>query len=813
MKTISLLVISLLLCLAPTRWSQAQQTDQSSKIFETPLRQGNLKVNAIRHSVTAEGYPCVVYEGELSYSGSFVVQALGNFSPASTVYVTSAPSGSTPTDLSPSKARYILKSAEEGWQVSRVYGTRGEDRMYLNAGKIDLYFFTSKEDFPLLDRVSVSDDGDDRDFEENAGQVKTFIDEQQAKGPSNEPKETLPEGKVIPNPAGNYSHQVNEWYNYSTFTTLYLTAGSLITLETSGTVGGTSDPVLHLFDPNNPDARSWSDDDSGPGLESKLSVVIPYTANYVLLARPYGDNVSATTKIYKNGVLFLSNTPIGGRRYTHTAYSGVRNFFTAYILGDTRLFALNNVAGNVRGYNDDYWGPGTFSWGLRSRVVKNFPTSVSTTFICAYSTSVYSSGVADTYMGNPNGNAYTWFPNFNANDCIQSASSSSAYNCISWSGGITASWIWPPFDPLYSASTELGTFDKFYGNMPARYSGAWDYYRAGANVNNAMIDLWKLGTGTTGYTHASVKKPGNNNPHGYDWESKPGSLDRCFHPRNALNGPDYGAVTDYYVFGGTVARNFENQPNDKETITCDADAVRMGFDVYDNPRLSNAAQLKLNTLLGNTSSTLASDFARKYDAWKNTWGNFAGASNPEAYTKNHEYDELLSFSRRNIPAVLPLLFSRYIQGDILSTPLLWTLTRPTYDALIEELQRELLENTRNADGKYIIRSTFGNNVMYIEKILRELQTTPAFTVNVSPNPVSDRMNVDVTLTAESKVSVNITSSRTNAKLSPAREVKLAAGTHRFTVSTRPIAGGTGDIILVQVQVNETVQTVKAVVGQ
>lgn len=821
MKTI-LYAWLIMLCITPAALVKAQETGeplQGIKKFDEPLKLGDARLTGIRHEVK-NNFPCVIYQVELETAGEYVLQSFGNFSTNNPVYVTVAQSGDLPSDLDPGRARYALKIGEDGWQSCRATSTDGTDRIHLPAGKSDLYLFTKESDFALSDRISISANGYDPEYDENVSKIKNFIDEQTASGPSDAPKEAEPRERrnpnaagdysmVIPNPQGNYSHQVNENFNYSTFTYIYLTAGSVITLETSNTVGGTSDPVVHLFDPNNPDARSWTDDDSGPGLESKLTVFIPATANYVLLVRPYSDNVSGTTKVWKNGGLYLNNTPIGGRRFTHVAYSGTRNFFTAYMTGDTRLFTLNSVAGNVRGYNDDYWGPGAFPWGLRSRVTKNFPTSINSTYICAYSTSVYSSGVTDTYMGNPNGAAYSWFPNYNVNDCIQSAPSSFVYNCISWSGGITGSWKWPPSDPLYAAGTELGTFDKFYKNTPARYTGAWNYTRAGANVGNAVIDLWKVGTGATGYTHASVKKPGNNNPHGYDWESKPGSLDRCFHPRNALNGPDYGAVTDYYIFDGTFARSVPG----KELITCDADAVRLGYDVYDDAKLSNAAQLKLTSLLSQTSPSLASEFARLYEVWKATWGKFAGASDPNAYAKNNEYDMLLNMCKRNGEAVLPLLFSRYIQGDFISTPLLWTLTQPKYLPLIEEVKQDILSNPNDAQGRYIIRSTFGNNVLYIEKILRDLQAAPAFTVTVSPNPVSDRMNVDVTITAESKVTVNITSSRTNAKISPARETKLAAGTHRFTVSTRQIAGGVGDIILVQVQVNETTQTVKAVVGQ
>ncbi len=110
------------------------------------------------------------------------------------------------------------------------------------------------------------------------------------------------------------------------------------------------------------------------------------------------------------------------------------------------------------------------------------------------------------------------------------------YNCWAWSGGITNYCVephnWGPWvsgEPWEVDEGDLKSFDNYYlnredggakGSAP-RYAGAWNYVRTDINDPDVTIDLWKWNFNDV-ISHASVRKPGNGYPHGYDWESKMG---------------------------------------------------------------------------------------------------------------------------------------------------------------------------------------------------------------------------------------------------------------------------------------------------
>ncbi len=104
------------------------------------------------------------------------------------------------------------------------------------------------------------------------------------------------------------------------------------------------------------------------------------------------------------------------------------------------------------------------------------------------------------------------------------------------SGGITSEWINPNFTlvggyltPWYNKDNQVA-FDNFYGNNPQRYIGATTY-SVTDNETDAVINVYKNGDT---WTHASVRKPANNQMHGYAWESKLGTAERIFHTLHSL---------------------------------------------------------------------------------------------------------------------------------------------------------------------------------------------------------------------------------------------------------------------------------------
>lgn len=794
---------------------------QEQKTYSKPLTAGEVTISTIRNTMV-NGNPTVIYTLNVPVTASYFIQAFGSFSGTAKTFFSKNKPGSFAR-----ANEFSLPVSKTGWQVIPCAAAPGKT-ILLEAGVQEISFFTTGNAFPLIDMLSISKTGNDARFNNHTAGFLAKLDvlkqETMPQPATSKADESM--NKILANPLATYEHQVDEAFSYSTYSLYYFTAGTTITFETKNS---TKDPVLHLFDAANPDANSWYNDDDGPGFESLLSVTIPVSGYYGLLARPYYDNQAGTTDIYKDNAVFFSATPIGGRRFDISmANTGNRNFFTCKLTGsvpDTRLFTLTAPGGAVRGYNDDYSpAGGDWSWGRASRIKKNFLSNTTTTFVCAYGTA--NNGSCDVYMGNPNSSAYTdWaFPNYKQNDCIQAAPSSGTYNCISWSGGVTTWWEWPLDNgsSYYVANNPLQSFDNFYKNTPKRYSFAWNYTRTGANVNNAVVDLWKIPNGGN-YTHGSVTKPGNSNPHGYDWESKPGGLERSFHPRNALNGPGYGAVSNYYIHDGTYApAQLVILPGFKisEGMATDADAVKAGLDVYDEAKLSDAASMKLQDMVRKTDGSITGAFEELYKNWKATWAQNMAFSDPAAYTQNDAYKQLYAFAVRNTDAVLPVIFKLFTSSneEILACKLLWALTESKYSKLMNDVKSDNLAKPNDAQGRYIIRSMYGNYIHYIEKILGGLTETPKaaaanISVNVSPNPVRNRFAVSFTLNTTAKVSITAASAQTGRKQVVQDETTLQPGAHRFTADATRFAGGTGDFISVQVTVNGVTTTTKVMIGQ
>ena len=87
------------------------------------------------------------------------------------------------------------------------------------------------------------------------------------------------------------------------------------------------------------DTYSGINDDYSGTIESSITVIVPVSGTYALVARPYWNAASGTTNIKKNGVAFLTNSPIGGLRFYNAYRTGDLNFFTCRLTaGDTRIF-------------------------------------------------------------------------------------------------------------------------------------------------------------------------------------------------------------------------------------------------------------------------------------------------------------------------------------------------------------------------------------------------------------------------------------------------------------------------------------------
>jgi len=704
-----------------------------------------------------------------------------------------------------------------GWQW--VFGTKGT---LLTAGKHEIRFETSNTPgVPVIEELLVQTTALGRDATNVPGaDFLAACNRMQQQRVVATP--TVAEAgdlttKVLPNPEGLYDHAIDTSFAYSHFSWVYLTAGNHQFRTASSTVSR----ALTVFNPNN-FILSWSNVNGGVNGESQLDLIVSTAGYYAVMVRPYPSG-SGLTDIYLDNTLLVDNAVVNGRTYTMSALKGGDlNFFTCRLTqGDTRMIASRYFASSARGYNDDYTTAGDWNWGYASRIKKSFGTdSVQYGYVCAYSP--LSTGISDVYLGNENSNVnYTNYPEFpllKPDDAIKTASNTGMYNCISWSGGITSTWVWPPsWYSTYNCPANdmnLTCFDNFYSNNPVRYPGAWNYTRTGATSANAVVDLWAL---NGHFTHASVRKPGNNHPHGYDWESKPGGTTRTLHPRNALTnlGWGYGAVVNYYIPTGTYARNATLN------FETDADAVRAGVAVFDVARLSETADQKLTTLLRKTEAGFTARFNELYAAWKKTWEQNAIYSDPAAYCKNEEYKALEAYALKNPKQAMLRVFEKFVTGnEHLSGELLLTLTKEKYGYLMDQVKAERQAKPNDAQGRYRIHGDHDNGVLYVEKILAVLDYQPdpvvitdAVNIVVSPNPVKDRLVVNLTLQQNSRVSITVLSSQTGIRRVVQPEKELLQGTHRLETSIQGIAGSTGDMLAVQVVVDGVVKTVKVLVAK
>lgn len=721
-------------------------------------------------------------------------------------------------------AQHIL-ATETGWQRSTATSLVKNDGLgvYLPAGRHTVSFSMNGNTPPLTDQVSFSRGNVhpelDASWQRFSSRLSTMLEERPVSVvPAADKYSGSESSKVLNNPEGNYDHAIDTAFSYSTFHLVYLQAGNSYSFSTNGS---TKDPVLHLFSASNLNTYSWTGDDFNGTWEANITVTITVTGYYYLLARPYYASQSGTTNITQNGVTLFSATPIAGQRYATTPRTGDLNYFTAKLAGqsypDTRIFTLFTSSGTVTGYNDDYNNNngGTWDWGLGSRIRKNYTAGSSVVYVCAFNAS--RTGTCDLYMGATNatlpssGEAGN-FPLLKGEDAIQTAPNNYDYNCIAWSGGITTSWVWPPdpFSTWHVANDPLAGFDKYYSNSTIRYPGAWNYTRNGATAANAAVDLWKK---PSAYTHASVTKPGNANPHGYDWESKPGSFDRTLHPRNALEKDNwYGAVSNYYKFTGTYA--YILFPVYFKT---DMDAVKAGVAVIDRASLTTAEQGKLRSLLSRVNAGDAEQFEMLYRAWDKTKAANASLSDPAAYCNNAEYERLAAFCQKNAGMTMPLVFDKYVNAnDRYIGKLVWSLTSATYGKLLTEVKTERAASPNDAQGRYRIHGDHDNGVLYIGKILRDLpettdpmQADEKIVITVSPNPVRDQFTVAITLRSASRVSIQAVSAQRRVSRTLQAETTLSAGLHRFSADARTIGGAPGDIIAVQVTINGVLHTVKA----
>lgn len=636
---------------------------------------------------------------------------------------------------------------------------------------------------------------------------------------------------VLPNPAGNYRHDVNAAYNYTAFVVFSVSSPIAYTFTTICD-DPDNDPVMYLFNYNyttgvfpNP-STSWSDDNSGGGKQARIIVNLTQSGLYCLLMRDKNDlqgfidlRIDYQPEGSYPGTTYSYDLPVAGKTYNISTLSntGTLNYFTCNASGNTHLWLPGTTAiSPIKAFNDDY-DPNDahdFDWAANARVKGSFSPAID--YVLLSSASSYNpTGTCDIYMGCMNSNIWTYFPNLKADDAIQSAPASGVYNCISWTGGIIGYWEWPlslssdyciervdPYGKHYCDS--LPSFDNFYNTF--------GYSRSGATQNNNTVDLWAL---NGSFTHGSIAKPGNGNPHGFAWESKPGSLIRTFHPRNSLEGSVYGSVFKYYKrIGAKSGSIFAGKMLDE--------LIADGLAVMENVQFTGDEEKTIVSLKQELNFSTISEFEAEYNAWNETWTKpeIAIYSDPRKYTENNEYRTFKSFCEIQGKSVWPLIFEKYGQGDFFLINALEDLTFNENMNFLEEVKSENKSKLYSESGAYIVRSPYSNGMKYIKKLLACDNTTDFQENGISysnsdpftiyPNPANYKVSISFSLKENSEVSLLIYD-LTGKEISRLfTDDMLTAGNHDFSWNSENTKTG---VYLVKLIVNGTINVQKLFINK
>ena len=494
-----------------------------------------------------------------------------------------------------------------------------------------------------------------------------------------------------------------------------------------------------------------------------------------------------------NGQYYYGDCPVSGNgaRYPHETpmlynYFTAKNYYT-----DPFLFIEDDsgIPGKIIAWNNDYSGSGDFFWGLNARVKKDFSVRVGAGLISSFR-SWFDNGTCDLYLKCQNSNIMGSWCDLEADDAIQSAPYSPAYNCASWGGGRidlgryfwasdspysnnkSSDWYVAPYQYPYYYTVEEAfwkSWNNFFGNTPPRFVGAPNYTRSGAYSYNAEIAMFGTSSSIYDYEHVAVTKPGNDQPHGYDWESKPGANMRTFHPRDAIGGDLYGSIQTYYRRSSSLKTTYSFE-----------ESVALGLTILPEIYISNEESNKIEKLKELINTSVKYDFEIKFSALleKSQSPELKLYSNPIHIYESIEFKQLLTLCNEKSKKILPFLFEKVFEkgsaeSNELAAIVLNEITTE-YSALMEEVKEEYKNNCYTFNGAYIAPSPMNNTKKFIKKLLNlyDLHTGEIENVEISkenhigiidnfeifsmyPNPFKQYTNIKFMLLDDSYISLNV----------------------------------------------------------
>ena len=805
MKTKITLFLSM--CIAASFFSiptYSQEKIVETKYFKSnPDLGGDVVIYSSTKEVTGDESR-TIFEFEAKTSGSYALSLW-----ASPVLYPGGNYSSFDVYVNGTKTAEQVKFTKGNWQAVIF-----PERVNIEQGVNTIAFSTGKEEIPAIEFIRLSTNVSrakisSAKYDEYLATLTAKADSFNYAGrkPVNAADSLYSEpSQLQADPAGNYLYFGPSTFSYTYYRTHSFTANQAVSV--SAYTPNSDQLVIEIFSSSAPETYSWA---TAVQTNPSISITIPVSGIYYVRVRPYRNNTSTTATVTTNGSV-ETNVPvfsIGFRAIQDI--STVYNTFTVLSAGDPRIWITEYASPEkITHYNDDYGSHGgDFSWGLNSRIKKQFPRSVDAILLSSYGT-YNPTGVAEVYAKCQNSNITSYFPNLTTDDAIQSAPASGVYNCISWSGGISEYWVWPPDEEsgYWVPGKPLASFDLFY--ISERYPGCGVFVRGGATSGNSAVDLWATGSpGSYNYTHASIKKGADENAHGYDWESKPGSLMRTFHPRTALSGSSYGNIVEYYRNAGTWATH---------TL---AEAIADGKAVLENVRFDNTEIAIVEEDIASLSSNDVNTFHALFTAWKSTLES-TPFSNPNLF-RNSQYSDLLKHCRSQ-QTLIALVYDKLNSGEQFAGLLVKDLTfygNTQNQLLLDSIINANKQMQTTSNGATIVRSPHSNMVKYVKALLagrassfRSVTGTTGLNggirysnedvLNVANNDAG--ISINFTLSEKAKVSLSVINLRGEEVVSILRNGQLQAGEYNYS------AGLTKGIYLVKQVVNGNVNVKKVIIN-
>lgn len=614
-------------------------------------------------------------------------------------------------------------------------------------------------------------------------------------------------------PGANYSHMSKVPVVYTFYKKFHISNTERHQFYTDPVKGddySSVNTVMHLFKVDDPHNYCWFNDDYDE-LQSRLDVTLP-PGDYYLVVRSF-NNFGASSSlgreglvnVYDNGGILSQDVPISGYVLNcGSNYTGALNYFTARSTGIPKIWFMEGDKMKYASEEFTYYPPADFYWFDDARLKINHPKANSNIRIlisCVGAWSVYF-GNCDAYGAVPDVDTSTLnqLPNLKSGDAIRSADNNTYYNSAAWAGGINTAFIW---DSKWGGPYVWSTWDNYFGNNPARYSGAKTYSRNSGG--NAVIAAFSKNGNVSQISHFTVTKNANMQMHGYEWESKLGSSCRLFHPLNSISNSTNGSFLQYYYDQQSpYALSLQNEEADEFSLN---ESIEKGLTTMVEVELEDWQK----ELIGSSKAKMreTNSLEMYYDAWsaKVRSAEYMMENNPYNFLENAEAAELISCARENLNESILFLANKIFTSsdstDIaksLAPVLFCEITKNKYGNIIEEIKEDWLLSSYTRSGSYIFPSPDMFTKEYIKSILdkdfsaaKDSKAVKSSTMDaglenndnlfkVMPNPVSPLSCVRIQLPENSSVLLKVMNSAGNVTQVLESKKMLDKGVYTYPIN-------------------------------